>query len=320
MLLVNDVNYILFPLFLIVYPVLEPPYQPMFDMPDYKNIGQILSTAMLPYHFEDAPVYDSEQGDVLLVTESYKLLLPELGLSVCSLWLIHNVCSHVYNVITEDDDPLRPMGPSSELVLSESGPVLHATRTGVARKPVAMSSTTSKSRTLPVTKPVSRPPATMKITAPFGPGAKKLSSSRKDVSIPISQAPSTAVTTTSAVARNNTAPGQRYASTSTAARNRSAMTTPSVGSAVLRGSGTNNPKNNASTLSSRRPTTTSSICRRDAASSTVVPRIPGTNLRPTPAVSVRGGSKAKSPVDEEVLLFKFDAMAGDGVEDFKFIV
>lgn len=74
--------------FLIVYYAIEPPYQPAFDMPDYKNIGLVLATAMLPCHFEDAPVYDPEQDDILVETESYKLLLPELGLRILARYSV----------------------------------------------------------------------------------------------------------------------------------------------------------------------------------------------------------------------------------------
>jgi len=35
---------------------------------------------------------------------------------------------------------------------------------------------------------------------------------------------------------------------------------------------------------------------------------------------IRGVGKAKRLVDDEILLLKFDAMDGGGVEDFKFII
>lgn len=52
----------------------------------------------------------------------------------------------------------------------------------------------------------------------------------------------------------------------------------------------------------------------------MVPRGKGANLRSNPAIGVRNAGKTKGPVDEEVIVLKFDTVAGEGVDDFKFAV
>jgi hypothetical protein len=61
----------------------EPQYQPMFDMPDYKTVGDIVTKLTHSYHFDDEPLYDTgTEGDIPLETDSHTLSLPELGLFI----------------------------------------------------------------------------------------------------------------------------------------------------------------------------------------------------------------------------------------------
>jgi len=52
----------------------------MFDMPDYKNVGRVITKLAHSYHFDDAAYDTGIDNDVLLETDLNELLLPELGL------------------------------------------------------------------------------------------------------------------------------------------------------------------------------------------------------------------------------------------------
>lgn len=67
----------------------------MFEMPDYKTVGRLLSTQLLSRHFDDPPVYDLELDDILLEPESYRLVLPELGLRLIALVAIQGLLTRV---------------------------------------------------------------------------------------------------------------------------------------------------------------------------------------------------------------------------------
>lgn len=54
------------------------PYEPMFDMPDYKTLGRTIATLVHSYPFDDGIPYDTEPEDVLLKTD-LPLALPQLG-------------------------------------------------------------------------------------------------------------------------------------------------------------------------------------------------------------------------------------------------
>jgi hypothetical protein len=51
----------------------------MFDMPDYKDVGHIITKLNHSYHFDDSPSESGIDDDILLETDSFQLLLPELG-------------------------------------------------------------------------------------------------------------------------------------------------------------------------------------------------------------------------------------------------
>lgn len=59
---------------------LDLPYEPMFDMPDYKTLGRTIATLVHSYPFDDAIPYDTELEDPLLEADSH-LALPEIGTS-----------------------------------------------------------------------------------------------------------------------------------------------------------------------------------------------------------------------------------------------
>lgn len=57
----------------------DVPYQPMFDMPDYKILGREIATLAHSYHFDDAPYLDPGFDPLFTEPESYHLPLPQLG-------------------------------------------------------------------------------------------------------------------------------------------------------------------------------------------------------------------------------------------------
>jgi hypothetical protein len=53
----------------------------MFEMPNYTRVGRVITKLARSYHFNDEPLYDiGIADDIQLETDSFDLLIPELGL------------------------------------------------------------------------------------------------------------------------------------------------------------------------------------------------------------------------------------------------
>lgn len=69
-------------------PLLEPSYEPLFEMPDYKKIGCIIKNLNHSYYFDDESYETGIEDNVLLEAGSYELSLPALSMHIV-LYRLH---------------------------------------------------------------------------------------------------------------------------------------------------------------------------------------------------------------------------------------
>lgn len=265
--------------------VAEIPYQPMFDMPNYADVGQTLTTLARSYHFDDPPSFDSEVISIFPEEISHNLPLPELG-SFVIIVAIHRLTNTI--TFTEDDGPFRLLHKPASI------PPSKYTALSATNKTVAPRST----RSAPVTRPASRATGT-KIPA----GTRSASSSRPGIATSI---PTTRPRGPGPVATG--VPTTLGSRTTGAAKKATSTSTKSVRPV-------GNGHTIASQLPSRRPATSASTYHPVTMSSNPAVRRPGTSLR-----VVRPLAKAKVATNDDVVL-KFETTVQEDdafVDDFKF--